>query len=789
MHIYHFTPYEPSALKRLMGRHSTREDEIDRMLRAGLFIDLHTVLKRALRASVEQYSLKALEVFHDFRRAMPLEEARSAMRQMEHALELGHPAEAGESVKNTIALYNADDCFSTRSLRNWLERERQTLEQAGHRIPRPSMLDGAPPETVGERQRQTAALAEALKSGVSADPGLRNEEDAARWLLANLLDWHRRESKADWWEYFRLKDMTDEDLLDERGAVSGLRFVERLGVQRKIPKDRYSFEKQETDIRAGDKVCERGERVGEVIAIDIAARTIDIKKTRKTAEIHPKSVFVDARGPTDDVLADALFRLGTWINSNGVDAPGPYRAARDLLLRRGPRLADGTDTLILPEESTVDAAKRVGTLLDCSVLPIQGPPGSGKTFTGARMICELVGQGKKVGITAIGHKVIQNLLLEVIKAGNEADLKGLNCIQKVNEKPDAAPPGITLTTDNAVPLAALRRGAQVVGGTAWLWSREEYFEAVDVLFVDEAGQMSLANVLAVSQAAKNVVLLGDPQQLEQPVKGSHPDGAEVSALEHLLAGQKTISPDKGLFLEKTWRLHPKLCDFTSEVFYEGRLHPREGLEHQRIEGHPWLGESGLWFVPVAHEGNQNASAEEIECIASLVASLVQTGVNWIDDKGRSRPLQLNDLLIVAPYNAQVSDLSNRIPNARVGTVDKFQGQQAPVVIYSLTTSSPEDAPRGMEFLYSLNRLNVATSRAQAVVIVVGSPRLLEPECRSPRQMQLANALCRYAEMARIVEKTSYTPRFLGEADMAANLHAQGAASLADLNNPGISDLA
>ena len=613
------------------------------------------------------------------------------------------------------------------------------------------MSDGAPPEAIGERQRQTAALAEALMRGVSADPGLRNEEDGARWLLANLLDWHRRESKAEWWEYFRLKDLTDEDLLDERCAVSGLCFVGRLGVERKIPTDRYSFEKQETGIRAGDTVCERGETVGKVVLMDIAARTIDIKKTRKTAEIHPKSVFVDARAVNSDVKADSLFRLGTWVDSNGIDAQGPYRAGRDLLLRRAPRLSDGTVTFILPDESAVDAAKRIGTLLDHSVLPIQGPPGSGKTFTGARMICELVRQGKKVGITASSHKVIQNLLLEAIKAANEAGLQGLNCIEKVNEKTEVAPPGISLTTDNAEPLTALRDGFQVAAGTAWLWSREEYFEAVDVLFVDEAGQMSLADVLAVSQAAKNVVLLGDPQQLEQPVKGSHPDGAEVSALEHLLAGEKTISPEKGLFLEKTWRLHPKLCDFTSEVFYEGRLHPREGLEQQRIEGHPWLGESGLWFVPVHHEGNQNASAEEVECIAGIVDGLVQTGVNWIDDKGRSRPLRLDDVLIVAPYNAQVSDLSNRIPNALVGTVDKFQGQQAPVVIYSMTTSSPEDAPRGMEFLYSFNRLNVATSRAQAVVIVVGSPRLLEPECHSPRQMQLANALCRYVEMAQIVE--------------------------------------
>jgi hypothetical protein len=204
-----------------------------------------------------------------------------------------------EPVRNAITLYNGDDCFSTRSLRNWLERERQALEQAGHRIPRPPMSDGAPPETISERQRQTAALAEALTTGVSTDSGLRNEEDAARWLLANLLDWHRRESKADWWEYFRLKDLTDEDLLDERCALSGLNFVERVGVQRKIPTDSYSFEKQETDIRAGDIVCERSEKIGEVVAIDIAAlehllsgaKTISSDKglfLERTWRLHPK---------------------------------------------------------------------------------------------------------------------------------------------------------------------------------------------------------------------------------------------------------------------------------------------------------------------------------------------------------------------------------------------------------------------------------------------------------------------------------------------------------------------
>jgi uncharacterized protein len=271
---------------------------------------------------------------------------------------------------------------------------------------------------------------------------------------------------------------------------------------------------------------------------------------------------------------------------------------------------------------------------------------------------------------------------------------------------------------------------------------------VDVLFVDEAGQMALANVLAVSQAAKSIVLLGDPQQLEQPQQGSHPEGAEASALEHILDGAKTIPPEKGLFLEQTWRLHPAICEFTSSVFYESRLQSRDGMEQQRIDGHPWLGNAGLWFVPVAHEGNRNASSQEVDRVAGIIDGLLQPGVTYADGTNPPNPLSMEDILVVAPYNAQVSDLADRLPGARIGTVDKFQGQEAPVVIYSLTSSSPEDAPRGMEFLYSLNRLNVATSRAQAMVILVGSPRLLEPECRTPRQMQLANALCRFRELAQ-----------------------------------------
>ena len=750
MHVYHFSGYESGALKRLMGRYAIREDEIDRILRGRVLVDLHTVLKRSFRASVEQYSLKALEPFYGFERKMPLEDARTALRLIQHGLELKKAGDIDQSARDTVQVYNADDCFSTLELRNWLERERAVVEAAGHTIPRPLLCDDAAPEKVNERQALSAALGARLREGVPEDPEARSESQSAGWLLSHLLDWHRRESKAEWWEYYRLGDLADEDLLFERSGLAGLAFVERLSVLRKIPTDRYSFEKQETDVRPEDELCAKGVKIGEVVGIDLIARTVDVKKTRNTAEVHPTAVYVRGIGPNTDVLANSLFRLGTWVSANGMDGPGSYRAARDLLLRRPPRLREAVPGLIGPGEETVDAAKRLGLILNESVLAIQGPPGAGKTFTGARMILDLVRQGKKVGVTAIGHKAIRNLLDEVIKASKQVGFNELKCVQKVKEIGDHVP-AITQTTDNAQPLAALRDGAHVVAGTSWLWAREEYFESVDVLFVDEAGQMSLANALAIAQAAKNIVFLGDPQQLEQPLRGSHPEGAGASALEHILDGAKTISTAKGLFLEKTWRMHPRLCEFTSEAFYEGRLHSQDGLENQKLVGHPWLGENGLWYVPVNHEGNQNSSIEEVDVVANLVNDLVKPGIQWVDAKGHSSQLTLNDVLIVAPYNAQVSDLLTRLPQARIGTVDKFQGQQAPVVIYSLTASSPEDAPRGMEFLYSLNRLNVATSRAQAVVIVVASPRLLQAECRTPRQMQLANALCRYAELASMKE--------------------------------------
>jgi uncharacterized protein len=545
--------------------------------------------------------------------------------------------------------------------------------------------------------------------------------------------------------------MNDEDLLDERVGLTRMSFLERVeqvGYGKQVPTDRYLFEAQQaSNVRAGKELYFGDEKYGEVVSIDHVKGVVDIKKTKKTAEVHPPTVYMWDAPLNSDAQAASLYRIGAWVAENGVDSAGHYRAGRDLLLRRPPRLTGGEKLEQLRSETAVNTANRIALALDDSAFAIQGPPGSGKTYTGARMICALVKRGMKIGVTALSHKVIRKLLDDVVEAAHREGIQGVHCLHRENEGEESE--GVAVAKGkNEEAWEALRSGAaNVVGGTSWLWSPEKAFAIVDVLFIDEAGQMSLADVLAVSQAAKRLVLLGDPQQLERPTKGSHPEGAEKSALEHLLNGRKTIAADRGFLLPETWRLHPKICEYTSACFYDEKLASHAMTRRRVIEGHGWIEGAGLWFVPAEHEGNRNSSPEEVELVARIVEGLLQPGVKYFSGAGNSRALAEGEILIVAPYNAQVADLKTRLPRMRIGTVDKFQGQEAPAVIYSLTTSSPEEAPRGMEFLYSLNRLNVATSRAKSAVIVVGNRRLFEPECRTPRQMQLANALCAYREMA------------------------------------------
>jgi len=751
MHVYHYAPYEPAAFTRLMGRYATREREFEAMLRAGRFIDLYAVVRQSMRVGVERYSIKNLETLYDYRRQVTLDDANRRLRDVEYALESGAETLPDEA-RPIVEGYNRDDCASTLALRDWLEAVRARQVRSGALIERPPLdpSDGKPPERVDERSQQVDALRARLLAGVPELSAQRSPEQQARWLLAYSLDYHRREDRVGWATHFRLCESPDEDLFDRVEAIAGLELDRRLEVVRRKKGgkptgsviDRYSFPPQEFEIKLGDDVCLFDKKkLGEVVGIDRDGHTIDIKKGKDRADIHPTAVCAHNHVSTDE-LADALSRIGASV----ADGREEYGAAVSLLRGEPPRLA-GASFADDIDESPPEKALRIVKALDRTVLPIQGPPGAGKTFLGARMICALVRAGKRVGIVANSHKVIRLLLDGVVEESTSAGTPA-SVAHRCDE--DDATGTVHCIADNAGALKAITDGGvNVLGGTAWLWSREEFAGVVDVLFADEAGQMALANVVAVSQAANSVVLLGDPQQLEQPRKGSHPEGVEVSALEHVLAGRATIPPERGIFLRETWRLPPSICRFTSEVFYDGKLSSVAEVRRQRLVGVEGFPDAGVVIVPVEHDGNRNFSTEEVETVAALIQRLVAHDGAWT--KGDADPTRLvgSDILVVAPYNAQVTRLATRLAGTgvRVGTVDKFQGQQAPVAIYSMATSSADEAPRGMEFLMSLNRLNVATSRARCLAVVIASSRLLEIDCRTPRQMRLANALCRFRELA------------------------------------------
>lgn len=744
LHVFHFGHREVDAMRKLSCRHNTREAEIDQLLREHVFVDLLGIVKRSLRASVESYTLKQLEGLYDFTRRIELRRAARAMQLYGWFLETGEGGEAEAELRADIARYNEEDCLSTYRLREWLEgRRREFEQQSGRKLNRP---EKPKPAELEVDPQESAALARKLLAGLPDDPALDTREQGAQRLLANLLDWHRREEKQTWWEFFRALEIAPAERREDRAVLADLQFTGVVGSEKKSKLLRYEFPEQDHGVRANRSAVDPDREKKTINVWEVGDDYVVLKSTSESE--HPRALIPGRPIPTKD-HALRLLELARSVVAHGLSSRVEPGAARDLLLRNAPRCGQAAGAPLVAEGAdTVEGIARLSLALAGSVLAVQGPPGSGKTYRAAGMIAALVNAGKRVGVTSNSHRVIKSVLRKVCERIDPGR------VLHMQEEPEAddehEPPPFSFSKEYARVGQRLSSGdLAVVGGTSWAWVNEALQNSVDVLVVDEAGQMSLANVLAVSGAAQSLVLFGDPAQLDQPQKGSHPPGADASALEHLLGSALTMPPALGVFLPETRRLAPAICAFTSRVFYEGRLEPIAGLERQVIRGSTRFAGSGLRCVPVEHTGNTSQSDEEVARVEALVRELVGSRLEYVNAEGAARPLAAADILVVAPYNAQVGALqaSLRELGVRVGTVDKFQGAEAPIVIYSMTSSSAEDAPRGMEFLYSLNRLNVATSRAQALVILVASPRLLDVRCKTPRQMQLANALCAYLEGA------------------------------------------
>jgi uncharacterized protein len=439
-----------------------------------------------------------------------------------------------------------------------------------------------------------------------------------------------------------------------------------------------------------------------------------------------------------------LFHLAEQILSpTPSDPPSPVSLA--LLRSEAPRFADGFGPSGgLFNDDLASTLKWVGHL-DNSYVALQGPPGTGKTYSGAHIIYELICAGQRVGITAMSHAAIDNLLhatYEVFEEHN--NLEALHAVRQAHKAQGLKLDGVRY---NPKREDFESTNYNLVAGSTWLWSRPGLRAyPVDVLLVDEAGQLALADCIAAANAARNLVLLGDPLQLAQVSQAEHPDGAGASVLEHVLGGHATIPNTQGVFISETRRMHPDVCSFISNQIYEGRLTSHESCARQGTR----FG-TGLRWLRAEHVGRSTESSEESAIVSAQILSML--GTEWTNQKGESAPLLASDFMVVAPYNDQVNllrrefDRTPGLAGVKAGTVDKFQGREAPVVFFTMTTSSSDDMPRGPEFLFSRNRLNVAVSRARCLAYLVCTEELLNSRARTIEEMRLIGTLSSFVEYA------------------------------------------
>ncbi len=767
LHVYHYAQYEKTALCRLSQQHSTRGRELDDLLRGEVFVDLFAVVRQAIRIGEDSYSIKRLERFYGLERSTAVKKGDQSIVMFERWRITGD-----HSILDDIEAYNRDDCESTALLHRWLlaQRERAIatlgIPFAFRRPPQREepchtpAFDGCATCQKREKERRederrSAAERALLERVVPPDDddayAAMDEEERTRYLLAHLLSYYRRESYPTWWELFRRCEEIDTLQDRDSSAIGGLELDESIAPYRQARSMVYSyrFPEQRHKLERGT-VWDPGARAraGELIDIDDDERILRLKRTSDSLEearaikalIPPGPIPTQAQIAAIAAIADAHER-GTLDQQ--------YPATVDLLRRRPPRTNALRHPGMQPPAIDAESVSAVVSALDESYAFIQGPPGSGKSTIGSQVIADLLQAGKRVAVMSNGHKPIQNLLhkVEAVLHERGAHVRGLYKHGSDNSRYESrlATPYITSVNANA-PFDA--DDYQLAGGTAWLFSREELRGRFDYLVIDEAGQVSLADALAASLCARNIVLLGDPSQLAQVTTGTHALHADDSVLEHLLGAHETVPPERGIFLDRSYRMHPDICAFISETMYEGRLAAAPQTALHRVDS-PSLRGAGLRFVSIPHDHNSAASPQEADRIVSEIAAL-RTGT-VTDDDGIARPLLDRDIIVVTPYNAQRRLIARKLRAAghdiAVGTVDKFQGQEAAVVFYSLATSSAADVPRDVGFLFESNRINVAISRARALSVLVCSPRLLDVPCRTAEEMALVNLLCAYVERA------------------------------------------
>ena len=735
--IYHYNDYEKKALRELASEYSSKfpkgNNLIDNLLRREKFVDLYRVVSQCMQTSEKDLSLKTIEKFYRKDRSANIKSADDSIRLFDNWASTGN-----QKLMDDIISYNEEDCMSTFDLREFLIKERpkdfkwfsQSNEEESKNL-----------EVKDFEVKETEVL---LK--LEAKKNKDNEK-----IINNLIDlvgFHRRENKPKFWDYYERLTKSPEELEDDPECIgNAIRVKKNQSMDSDKTNYIYKFNEQNFKLKEGDQARD----VVSETTFGSITKIKEIKDDENFVELSISSKQLDKKGEPPGIFD---FGPGSIINSGTIAAAldkfivnysdtkkTKYKCAEDILKNSFPDLKGikPGDPIINTKNDLVDESIKAVKKLNSSYLLVQGPPGAGKTYTSAKIILSLIKDNKKVGITSNSHKAINNLLLQIeeLALNEKFSFKGMKKSSKEEQKLNGK-----IIQDVSGGMKSFPDEYLLYAGTAWLFSDPRFDQKIDYLFVDEAGQVSLANTLAIATSSKNIILIGDQMQLSQPIQGVHAGNSGKSALDFLLEGEDTIPVSRGIFLSETRRLNKEICDYISSSFYDFRLKPHPVTSERSVTlDLKDLKDKGIFYIPTQHTDCTQRSDEEGKLINQYFKKILGKKST---DNGKDKRIDIEDVMVVAPFNMQVNNLKKIIDKkeSRVGTIDKFQGQEAKVVFISMTSSDPENLPRHKEFFFSRNRLNVAISRAQCVAIILFNPNLLLTNCGKINEMRLVNNFCK-----------------------------------------------
>lgn len=740
MHIYHFANYEITACRKLMGRFGVCEDEVDQLLRNNVFVDLYKVVKTSLLVGEPRYSIKNIEKLYREKRKTDVGSGGDSIVAYEKWRELFTQGLEGKTWQDSASLksirdYNIEDCESTQELTDWLREQ-----QKAHKISYLGLNDIKIPDVKEEITARTQLRDRLLaKASQISDPLCKTKKLTEN--LAWVLEFHRREVKPAYWRFFDRLGLSYEELFDDLECLAFCKRTSRKPFLQTPRTKNYAYEYRFDPYQEFKGNCKKFKVLGE--------DNVDVDYLAEESNLENGLIVLKSKQEPDSVITlisndfipskpipEAIQQLVTDYEAGELK----QCAIIDFLNRSQPRIKGHVGGEIITSDDPDERMDQIVLVienLNNSYLTIQGPPGSGKSYTAKHAIASLLKKGFKIGIASNSHKAINHLLLNTARYCKQQGIKATFTCTK--ETDDHLKKEDVMVVDNN-QIASHVRSSCVLGTTAWGFARDDMCGQLDYLFVDEAGQVCVANLIAMSRSSKNLVLMGDQMQLGQPTQATHPAESGQSILDYLLHETPTISNEMGVFLGTTYRMHSALNSFISEHIYDGKLksHPNTDKRIVKLSDN-YKGklnkEAGIIFVPVHHEGNRQTSEEEVEEIQVLVKELFSRKL--ITENSIERNLTWDDILFLSPYNHQCRKLQEALGlQAKVGTIDKFQGQEAPVIFLSMCTSDANESPRGLEFLLNKNRLNVAISRAQSLAIVVGNPNLAEGNVGTVSRMKL-----------------------------------------------------